>query len=442
MNADLSVTPSPPATWVLPEAEATSAGQQVQPAQRRWVRAEYCLVAVLALVFALSVFLRTRSQPGFLLDNRATNVLFDADIPQVFAMMNKTKSIQHFRTQAHPLFPLLTYPVVRTATRLGLSPLAAAGILNGVTAALWLTLLYLTIRRLGCSPLAAVLLSALGALSASALYFFSVPETYALSSVSLLVPLLVATNSKHSTDERLLLGASCISLSVTVTNWLAGILLAASHTGWQKAIRITGHALAIVALLTAIQARAFPLTHSFLEKGYAEYYAVTPSLGRVASVASAYFFHTLIAPRWTSTQFDGTPAHALSFQTSTPGSASVWGQVAVVLWVALLGFGLYQLLRDRKAASLRLLLPGLIALQLFLHCWFGAETFLYSLHFLPLLLILAACGCRARTGRWALPVCAALLACVVLNNLPQQRSTSRYLSSELARLSNLPTANP
>jgi len=406
-----------------------------------WSRRDWWVLAVASLAFGLVTGLRTRSQPVLLLDARSTNVLFDADCPQVFLMMSRAKTAQDFRTQAHPLFPLVTYPVVRSGMKLGMSPLTAVGMLNGLTAATWLALLYVTIRRLGCSRGAGMILAALGASSASALFFFAIPETYGLSSVSLLVPLFVATGTGRTWyRERLLVAASAASLSITVTNWLSGLLLTGSRVGWRRGIQLTANALAAVAVLTAFQARLFPLSHSFLEKGYAEKFVAMPTLEHGASVFNAFFFHTLVAPRCSVVHFDATPANALTVQTSTPGSATLWGVPAVLLWTAFLIAGTSRLLLDRELVKLRPLLGGLVVAQLLLHLWFGQETFLYSLHFLPLLLLLAACSCRATPRWWVLPLLAMLVGLTLANNLSQGRRVSAHLTRELARLSSLPTA--
>jgi len=401
-----------------------------------WSRRDWWVLAVGSLGFGLIMGLRTRSQPVLLLDARSTNVLFDADCPQVFQMMSRAKTVQDFRTQVHPLFPLVTFPVVRSGIKLGMPPLTAVGVLNGLTAAIWLALLYVTIRRLGCSPGTGMIIAALGASSASAFYFFAIPETYALSSVSLLVPLYVATRTGEARNrERLLVAASAASLCITVTDWLSGLLLTGCRVGWRRGMQLTANALAVVAVLSALQARLFPLSHSFLEKAYAEKFVAMPSLGHGASVFNSFFFHTLVAPRCTVVHFDSTPANALTVQTSIPGSATPWGALAVVLWAAFLLAGARRLLLDRELAKLRPVLGGLIVAQFLLHLWFGQETFLYSLHFLPLLLLLAACGCRTTRRPWVLPLLAVLVGLTLANNLAHERGISAHLTRELARLS-------
>ena len=82
------------------------------------------------------------------------------------------------------------------------------------------------IRRLGFDRGMAAMSAVIGLFSASGLLFFAVPESYGLSSVSILLAicLLVFTaETRRATVGAVL--ASAASLSMTVTNWSLGLLL-------------------------------------------------------------------------------------------------------------------------------------------------------------------------------------------------------------------------
>jgi hypothetical protein len=54
--------------------------------------------------------------------------------------------------------------------------------------------------------------------------------------------------------------------------------------------------------------------------------------------------------------------------------------------------------------------------QLALHILYGEETFLYSLHFVPLLIVVAAASTLTSTRPYALALVALLLATTTINN--------------------------
>jgi hypothetical protein len=55
--------------------------------------------------------------------------------------------------------------------------------------------------------------------------------------------------------------------------------------------------------------------------------------------------------------------------------------------------------------------------QLMLHMVYGNETFLYSLHFMPLLILVAAAGTLTRARPIALALAAVLLMASLMNNI-------------------------
>jgi hypothetical protein len=87
-----------------------------------------------------------------------------------------------------------------------------------------------------------------------------------------------------------------------------------------------------------------------------------------------------------------------------------------VFWVALLGLGLWALFSIGQHRRLRIVL-GLTLLGLLAqHMVFGEETFLYSIHFAPLLVILAALSTLTRARPVALVLTRALVLSAGINN--------------------------
>ena len=83
--------------------------------------------------------------------------------------------------------------------------------------------------------------------------------------------------------------------------------------------------------------------------------------------------------------------------------------------------------RDRSTRPFAIVASVMLASHLTFHSFYGDETFLYALHFVPLLLVHAG-GLFVRPNRWALPLLAAFTLAVAANN-----------ATELARTLETPT---
>ena len=68
-----------------------------------------------------------------------------------------------------------------------------------------------------------------------------------------------------------------------------------------------------------------------------------------------------------------------------------WSAIAA-LWLVLLGTGLFATIREHRQFGVYLLALG--SFQLALHTFYGSETFLYSVHFAPILVLIAAQSVR------------------------------------------------
>ena len=93
---------------------------------------------------------------------------------------------------------------------------------------------------------------------------------------------------------------------------------------------------------------------------------VAPPVNEVSSFGSG---EDQIGPVWNK---------GLSVERVWPGAGSVMGLVTVVLWLAILAFGVTVLVRERNNV---IAIPILVflGLQFVLHSLYGVETILYSL---------------------------------------------------------------
>ena len=100
--------------------------------------------------------------------------------------------------------------------------------------------------------------------------------------------------------------------------------------------------------------------------------------------------------------------------------------------VLLLAIGAWQLARNPATHAFRTLLCATIAGQLLLHLLIGRETFLYSMHFAPLLIAAAACGTLGRQRALVLAMTAGLIVSAGVNNW-QQFARSTAIVGAIAR---------
>ena len=356
--------------------------------------------------------------PG-LLKWSSDSLWFEADVPRHFSNMTDRSSF-HNRNKVHPLSSLATYtPVFALRLLFGSSPATAARLVIAGAAGLWISLLYTLFRVLDHPRLDALAFTVLAASSASSIFWLPVPETYLFGSVTILLTLLVAALAERRALSAVpYVLASAASLSFTVTNWMFGLLLAGTVHSWRKALRISLMALVLVASLWPVQKLVFRSSGLFLDiRGETKFLALEGWSGALSSLRAATV-HSMVMPEISQIEKPEHPGRlVLSIQESEAGSRRPFGAIAAGLWLALLGIGLWELFRQKSHRAFRWVLGLGLCGQLTLHTLYGDETFLYALHYGPLLVILASLAARGPLRHWALLVSASLILFAVLNNL-------------------------
>ena len=84
---------------------------------------------------------------------------------------------------------------------LGLPEIRAVWLINAASAGAWLALIYGLLRAFGLHRPDAVIFTLLAGVSAAAVFWFPVPETYCLGTLSLLLPLLLAARGRCRTGR-------------------------------------------------------------------------------------------------------------------------------------------------------------------------------------------------------------------------------------------------
>lgn len=390
---------------------------------------DWVMAACLTLSVGIACLLIANTIPAFLL--QSMDFWFESDtVREVSNMISTTDD--HSRTSVHPLFSILTFaPVYLVKHALAIPPLQAVLYVTSLLGGAWIGTLYLLLRLLGCRMLDASVFTTLGLSSASAIFWLPVPNSYTWGSWSIMVSLaLLLMAEQYRVGAVPYVLASAFTLSITVTNWMAGLLTSLARWPFKQAVQLSINAFCLVVLLWGAQKFIFPSAEFFIGSRKEANWINHPQSGQAGNIASSFVFHTLIAPAIRFIDDDGyiqvgddsfRLAQRLAFQFSSPGSAGSLGLVAVCLWSALLINGLWRLVTMDRQLRFRLVLAALLLFELSLHMVYGEETFTYSLNFAPLLIALAALGTLS-PGRPAVLVLAGLLAlCAGLNNWQQFR---------------------
>lgn len=386
------------------------------------------LVVTLATVVGFASYLGAQRIDPMIFDSNSVNIWFQSDISRVFSNMTDHKG-NHYRTQVHPLFSLLAFPpVYALKTVLGIPAITAVRIVIAAIASLWISALFILLRLIGCHRFDATLFSVLGASSAASVFWLVVSETYSFGSLSILLALcFVVITQQRKLSTLWYVAVSAMTLSFTLTNWMVGILATLVNFSWKRSLQITANALLLVLALWTLQRFIFRSAGFFLFNRAGSFvfnqekkYILQPDAGGPLQAAKSFIFHSMVMPTIKVVRDIDSPSEwsrqIMVTQPSAPGSASLWGTVAVVLWIALLGLGVWGLFSIKEHLKLRIVLGLTLLGQFMLHMLYGDETFLYSLHFAPLLVVLAAFSTLTRMRPLALVLASMLVLSAGINN--------------------------
>jgi hypothetical protein len=376
-------------------------------------RVDLIIIALLAIVTSVLVYAGGQMIDPVLLLQSSEDVWFGSDVQRVFSNMSD-RTASNFRSKVHPLFSLLVFPTAKLVqVVLRVSPTMAVQLLLAGTTALWVSLLYIVLRCMGCRRFDATVFSILAWSSAAFIFWTTIPETYLFGSLSLLLPLLFVVLAQ---TRRLpiwsYVAMSAFSLSITTTNWMVGMIATVMTQTRRWAIAITGMALGSVLLLWVVQSKLFPGTTFITDVAGEANYILPKTAGGPVRILLGLFLHPMVIPAiYLNPPNPRRPAwYLMSVQHAFPGSGSVAGGIAVVLWIALLALGVFACWTVRNQIKLRLTIALSILGQTALHLLYGEETFLYAIHLIPFLLITCA---MATLTKWR-SLCLALAILLIV----------------------------
>ena len=412
-----------------PSAVDTAAVTKAAGSSRRLDLVDAAVALAIALCIGVAAWLLHRSMdPRFFAIPAGNDVWFEGDLPTVADSMLHRWSDQS-RNARHPLFPAVTTLPLYAIRTLGLGPAAALALLIGLGAAAWSVAFYVVARLITARRMDAVVFTTLACATSGTIFWVAMPETYVWSSLSVLLALgLCAGDPGGRRAEGWYVAAAALSLGVTLSNWIAGILVAASRHRWRRALQIAANSLCVVVVLWGLQRMIFPTAPFFIgHLGSARFIAPAASGGPGAD-ARALLFHSAVMPAIEVVR-EPKWGPIMSVQRSSIGSSGPWGILATALWVGLLGFAVRGLLAGGADGGFRVALAGTLAAQLGLYMIYGEETFLYSLHVEPLLVLAAALATLTAERRIVLGLAAAFIVAATVNNIQQLEKAMTFFQS-------------
>ena len=202
------------------------------------------------------------------------------------------------------------------------------------------------------------------------MFWFVVPETYSFGSLSIVMALcFVVIAETRQFSSLWYAGMSALTLSMTTTNWMVGLLMTFISFPKKKALQVTINAFFLTVVLWTVQKIVFPSAVFFLGDREEKDYVLMSGSGGLWSVLKSFLSHTMIMPNINLITEKYTLPHwpVLSVQFATPGSGSPYGTIAVVIWTVLVGLGSWGFFTSRQHLKLRIVVGVTLLGQLLLH---------------------------------------------------------------------------
>jgi hypothetical protein len=298
-------------------------------------------------------------------------IFFELDTPRVIGDMTIFDA-NHYRTKVHPLFVLLTNPAGMLLSNLLKSHLLTAMLLNSFFGALGATLAFLYFKLMTEDIYNACFLTCFFGLTTSQFFLSAIPETGALSILSLMVTytvFLVAVKYKRDNFWVWVL-AGMFTVAVTTTNFVQTfICFTASRfmqPNYQKrpfhglawVVTFLIFVLACAAVLAKIQQIIYPSASLFyVADSYQEDFLYTSMmifqspLTVIGQLLKHFFYVNIVASIPDIYSIIGQDKPALTFSRSLNYAFVGW--LAVGSWLALLVAGTVQSVTKKLEIPLR-----------------------------------------------------------------------------------------
>jgi hypothetical protein len=282
-------------------------------------------------------------------------------------------------------------------------------------AAVWVGSVFCLLRILGLRRVDSIIFTGLAVTSAAVVFWFPTPETFAFGALSIVLAVIVLALSERgvSIPPWVYVLVSAGTLSFTSTNWLVGLLVLFLALPWKKALKLAAVSLGLVCIGWGVQKLIFPMAGfplSLLTEAETKYLFNKESLGLLKKMF-VFFFHSMIMPK-----IGDAYGFRMTIQNAYPGAGSLLAITGIVIWLLLLILSASSIAELRRSKVMQMLLLA-IGGQFVLAMVFGLETFIYSAHWVPLIVFFCAMSALTNVRRFTVPLAAILVVIAGLNNI-------------------------
>lgn len=389
-------------------------------------------IALGLLGFAVSVAGYARLVPS-ILDFATYDFWFESDSPAVFSQLTTLAGARaEDRNAFHPLFSSLLVPTRLLSWLLAGNAEAAVGVVVGAVAGLSIGVFFLALRTLGLKRIDAAVFALLLMTSASWIFFASIPETYVFGAFALIVIFALAAWTDHGGHPSQFVSALVVAMTVgvSVSLGVVGLAWLVSFFPRRKVLSIGAMSLGLIGIVGLMQRLLLQAPFPFVallrpSVGQFAQTFVSPARSDLGAKASALFAHSIVMPP-VSVRSD----LLLSVQTASIANHSWLNQAELAGWASLLICGIGVAVWRRSRTSVVLLIAFVSQVALYLN--FGIETFMYSLHVVPLAIALAAIGATTSNRIWMMPTAAAVALLAGWHNIQAFEDAANRLAERNA----------
>jgi len=346
---------------------------------------------------------------------------FQGDGRRIFGDM-VSFGADHWRAHLRPLFSLITIPSTGALMAVfGLSPMHSVWAFNACCCGAWASTLFLTLRALGLRALNAAALTCLAICGAAPLYWFIVPETYGLSSLFLTLAFLVAAvDARRRVGNLTWIAVGGLVTCTLISNWSAIVALSFVLKNRRDAILISIGSMALFVCALGLQRVVFPHPGGLGPGSFGSErrFLMPEKQGGPSCTLKGEFITPLLITEAKLVGEAGVTPRQLTVQCNEVFTLSGRGTFpwAVALWLSTLAWGCVSIFLSSQLRRYGLAVVMALGAQVVLHLFYGEETFLYALHFLPMLILLASGVLISDRRRLALLAILTLTVLAGMNN--------------------------
>jgi len=313
------------------------------------------------------------------------------------------------RTFIHPLFPFLVIPLTKSfAFFLGIKLITSIKLLLALFSGTSAMFVFALARVLLKSTLFAALAAVFMLTSASYIFWSAVPETYVFGSATISATFFFSLAMNLRPRAHVFL--HFFTMAFTITNWMAAVLASLSQFKISLALRVCALGLVIAIVASLWQAALLTGAEMFWYSGSVQgevRFMRLPSFENIPLYGQRivnFLFVSIVAPE--------PNLRGDTVRSSFTYSALGWS--GLISWSAILGAGVVRAFSISTRLQFCLVVGVFALFQLGMHVIYGDEPFLYSMHFLPALVLI---GCLSLTGRYRWFFAALMVFSIMTNTL-------------------------